>query len=96
MLRLRTLLSAKLPSFVEVIDVATGEGRSEKRFYQSFSPSKCRSVNIHAFDVYSYIRFVVYHYMLPYILKICGFKNSIVYTFYGMYQKYTFFIFIIN
>ena len=30
--------------------------------------------------------------MLPYILKICGFRNSIVYTFYGMYEKYTFFI----
>ena len=30
--------------------------------------------------------------MLPYILKICGFKNSIVYMFYGMYQKYTFFV----
>ena len=30
--------------------------------------------------------------MLPYILKICGFKNSIVYTFYSMYQKYTFFV----
>ncbi len=27
--------------------------------------------------------------MLPYILKICGFKNSTVYTFYMMYQKYT-------
>ena len=30
--------------------------------------------------------------MLPYILKICGFKNSIVYTFYSMYQKYTLFV----
>jgi len=30
--------------------------------------------------------------MLPYILKICGFKNSIVYTFYSMYQKYTCFV----
>ena len=30
--------------------------------------------------------------MLPYILKICGFKNSIVYTFYGVYQKYTVFV----
>ena len=26
--------------------------------------------------------------MLPYILKICGFKNSTVYRFYSMYQKY--------
>ena len=30
--------------------------------------------------------------MLPYILKICGFKNSTVYTFYIMYQKYTFLV----
>ena len=30
--------------------------------------------------------------MLPYILKICGFKNSTVYTFYSMYQKYTVFV----
>ena len=30
--------------------------------------------------------------ILPYILKICGFKNSTVYTFYSMYQKYTFFV----
>ena len=30
--------------------------------------------------------------MLPYILKIGGFKNSIVYTFYGIYQKYTVFV----
>ena len=30
--------------------------------------------------------------MLPYILKICGFKNSIVYRFYSMYQKYTVFV----
>ena len=30
--------------------------------------------------------------MLPYILKICGFKNSTVYTFYSMYQKYTFLV----
>jgi len=30
--------------------------------------------------------------MLPYILKICGFKNRTVYTFYIMYQKYTFLV----
>ena len=30
--------------------------------------------------------------MLPYILKICGFKNSSVYKFYSMYQKYTLFV----
>ena len=48
--------------------------------------------NIHGFDVLAYIRFVVYHYMLPYLLKICGFKSSIVYMFYGIYRKYTVFI----
>jgi len=48
--------------------------------------------NIHGFDVLAYIRFVVYHYMLPYLLKIRGFKSSIVYMFYGMYRKYTVFI----
>ena len=30
--------------------------------------------------------------MLPYILKICGFRNSSVYTFHGVYQKYTVFV----
>ena len=30
--------------------------------------------------------------MLPYILKICGFNNSTVYTFYSMYEKYKFFV----
>ena len=30
--------------------------------------------------------------MLPYILKICGFKSSTVYRFYSIYGKYTGFV----
>ena len=37
------------------------------------------------------LRLIVY-YMLPHTFKICGFKNSIVYMFYVMYQKYTCFV----
>ena len=68
-------------------------GEAKKLFTKVFRLVRAEvRTNIHGFDVFAYIRFVVYHYMLPYILKICGFKNCIVYTFYGMYQKYTGFI----
>ena len=68
-------------------------GEAKKLFTKVFRLVRAaRNDNINGFFISSYIRFVVYHYMSPYILKKCGFNNSTVYTFYSMYQKYTFFV----
>ena len=73
---------------MEVIDVAAcydRRGEAKKLFTKVF---RLVRAEVSIYTVF-HLRFVVYHYMLPYILKICGFKNSIVYTLYGMYRKYT-------
>ena len=65
-------------------------GKAKKLFTKVFRLVRAELSIYTVFHIIVYTVCSISLYVTVYLLKICGFKNGTVYTFYSMYQKYTF------